>query len=264
MTSKLYDTYGAVSAGASEVYLTHLARNLAIGWACRVGSESCQEDASKLLAEHLEKGTELDLNYNHVLPCAGARKLTEDSYNRLLQRLDASTSTIARTAVIDTLLCTYEADFLENLLTLIVAEASIASDTEILYLISQLGRRDVQGLEMVMEFLMKNTDLVKVVISTENFASIFKQIAQATYSVKLAAELKVIAKWFESSLGNEVISEIEASLASNLLWIDKEGDMIIAFLTADGEPDSANGILESTILVVMGVLVTLFCNFYCS
>lgn len=260
MTKKLYAEYGAVP-DPEDVYFTHLARNRAIHWACLAGSEACQKDTGEIFGVHQDTGAFLDPNYSDVIPCAAARSADESTFDRMLGQMNAPLPPAVHTAVLDTLICSYNAEFLEKFLnqTLLDDSEVNLSDAERMYIFVELATRDVQGLEVVLEFFKKNSVLLIEHIPSANTLNFFNQIAAATYSVKLSATLKEVAKIYEEHLGSAAITAIEAQLATNLAWAEKDGDMIIRFLTTvTDEPGAANSIVVSSFLVIAAVVLSFF------
>lgn len=259
MTGQLYETYKAV-ASPNDVYFTHLARNLAIRWACRVGNTDCQADASAIMADHYQTGKQIDKNLADIMPCAAFRTMDLENFEIVYGLLDSSmTTTAARIQAIDTMVCTYNALFIETLLQKTIESDTAFLNSERTYLFQQFVKRDLQSLEITLEFMKQNSDLLKSVISVADITSIFTQMATASYSNKLSATILEVAKEFENNLGSAVIATIETQLNTNLAWMAQHGDLVIAFISQeDGEPDGANTIVVSSLLLVVALVMSMF------
>lgn len=259
MTTRLYETYGAV-AQSNDVYFTHLARNLAIKWACRVGSAACQSDAAEIMADHYKTGTEIDKNLVDIFACAGFRSANETYFDIVFDQLKGVASTATRTAAINTLLCTYNSAFLETILSRTIEENSDFLDSERVYVLEQMVKRDLQSLEITLAFMKNNSELLKALVSVADTTSIFNQMATASYSSKLAPTIRELAKEFENNLGSEVMANIDAQLDGNLAWMAQQGDVVIAFVSLEDETDGggANSIVVSSALVVVAVIMSFF------
>lgn len=260
MTSKMYNHYG-MYAEADDVYFTHLGRNFAIRWACTVGLEECQSDASEIMAKHFHERHVLDRNYEDIISCAGFHTMNITDYNVVMAQIDGTGNGVAtRPEAIRMILCTYNPEFIWDLLDKIVDEDPLWTEAERLQVLTTLIQRDIQGLEIVLEFLKNNSEKLKALITSDHIATVFQTAAAASYSRKLATTIKELARTYENHLGNELISTLEVRLDSNLAWMTETGDLVVEFLTSDHEePDGGDGntLFVSGFLIFAALLASL-------
>lgn len=263
MTTKMYEHYGMWS-DPEDVYFTHLARNFAIRWSCLVGLEACQTDASAVMAMHFHEGIELDRNYDNIIACAGIRAMNETDFNLVMaQIIGTGAGPATRPQALVPLLCTYNPEFLWDILNKMVGENALWTEQERKTILETLAGRDIQALEIVLEFMKQNSDELKVIISVADVTNLFRVISKSSYSSRLSPMIRELARVFENSLGNEVIKELEVSLDSNLAWMAAKGDSVVEFLLhpvveTKPEPDAANTIVVSSFLIVGAFLISFF------
>lgn len=262
MTSKMYETYG-VWAQPDDVYFTHLARNFAIRWACEVGLEACNTDASDVMAQHFHNRLVLDENYSDIIACAGFRTMNETDYNLVMAQVDGTGLGVAtRPQALATALCTYNPEFIWDLLNRFIEADSLWTEAERVQILTTFVRRDIQSLEITVEFMKTNSDLLKAIITITDITTIFKAMATASYSESLSTPIRELARQYENSLGNEVIAEVEALLAKNLAWMSETGEVVVNYLqegnpVEEPEPDSATSVVLSSVLIMCAAFVAI-------
>lgn len=253
----MYQAYG-ITAHPDDVYFTHLARNFAIRWACRVGSEACQKDAADMMSDHYANGSELDKNVQDIIACAGMRALSVSDYQILLGQIDGTGNAMAtKDQAINTVLCSYNAAILKDILAKLIAEESIFTNSERVNILNTLVKRDIQSLELVLEFLQTNTDTIKGLISVADITTIFTSMSVASYSTKHAPTIRSLSKLYENQLGNAAIEQISNQLTENGVWMAQNAGLIISGLTDLGEPDGASTIIVSGILLISTIVLSI-------
>lgn len=253
MTTNLYSAYKAV-AGANDVYFTHLARNYAIRWACRVGNAACQKDANDLIVAHFHDGVEFDPNYTDIIACAGFRTLSVADFELYMGQFESLTTTTLRNSAIDKMICSYNGEILATVLNAVINETSPFTANERIRVLTQLAIRDTVGLELVLDFMEENADVLKVLVSTNGVTSIFSGIASSSYSAKLVATINSVAKLYENQLGSEGLTAISSQLTTNVAWMTKDGNMIVNFVTqVEG---AASTIFVSSFLIAIAALIS--------
>lgn len=253
MTTNLYSQYKAV-ASPNDVYFTHLARNYAIRWACRVGNVACQKDATEIISKHFNNGVEFDPNYTDIIACAGFRTINAADFELYWENFDTLTTTATRNSAIDRMICSYNVDILTNVLNAAINETSPFTATERIRLLTQLAIRDVVGLELVLDFMEENNVVLKALINSNQMTSMFGSIASASYSAKFATNINTVAKIFENHLGAEALTQISTQLNTNLAWMNKDGNMIIRFVTE--QTGAASTIFVSSFLIAIAALIS--------
>lgn len=262
MTAKMYETYG-VWAKPDDVYFTHLARNFAIRWACEVGLEACNTDASDVMAQHYHNRLILDENYVDIISCAGFRTMNETDYRFIMSQMDGTGSGVAtRTQALATALCTYNPEFIWDLLNRFIEEDSLWTEAERVQILTKFVRRDIQSLEIAVEFMKTNSDFLTSIITIADIRSIFRAMAAASYSESLSTPIRELVRQFENSLGNEIVSEVVAQLDTNLAWMRQTGEVVVSYLQVgnpvqEPEPDSATMAVVSGVLILLAALVAI-------
>jgi aminopeptidase N len=143
----------------NEPYLDRLARNVAVRWACYMGSDECQEATTDRIREYIATEQRFEADNRNTIMCAGMRDAGYDEGFGLWLKMQASTVTSTRYEIIDALVCSQNNELLQQLMgTLIVSLGVNYSSTEKTRLISGIANSGIVGTMAVMEFIETNMD----------------------------------------------------------------------------------------------------------
>jgi ERAP1-like C-terminal domain len=144
-----------------EPYFDRLARNVAVRWACYVGSTECQEATTDRIREYVATEVQFEPDNRNVIMCAGLRAADYESGFGLWQKMQASTSTATRNQIIDALVCSQDNELLQQLMgTLIVTLGISYTNPERTRMISGIANNGIYGTMAVMQFIEEHTEEV--------------------------------------------------------------------------------------------------------
>jgi aminopeptidase N len=134
-----------------------LARNVAIGWACYVGSPECLEATNNRLKEVISTGQVLEADLRYAVLCNGLRQADESDYLAIWIIMTSNTQQADRNMMIDALGCSQNPDllrtFLESTILVVDVNYSVAERIRILNSVVQGG---IVGVRAVLRFLDLN------------------------------------------------------------------------------------------------------------
>jgi aminopeptidase N len=138
----------------NEPYFDRLARNVAIKWACYVGSEECLEATNARVKEFISTNVLFEADSRSTIMCNGLRQADETDFLAVWTKMQASAVAVDRNLMITALGCSQNVDLLKVLLGTCIVDADVNySNAERGNILTAVIQGGIVGVEAVIEFL---------------------------------------------------------------------------------------------------------------
>ncbi|KFB41554.1 AGAP004809-PA-like protein [Anopheles sinensis] len=206
-------------------------------WACTIGYTDCLTRTGALLrGEALNTGPAVPADIATVTYCYGMRNADEAVYQYIYGKLMASKNLAERTALIDSMGCSYNKEHLHAFLL-----TALGNGNEINYSTEE-RRRVVQavysgsrvGVDALIEFLMEGTyinDFVST-LGTSTLNSALSAIASRSNNVDELNKLNALITALGDRVTPQTATNLRNSVQTNIAWTEGyEGLMLTSFVT---------------------------------
>jgi aminopeptidase N len=141
----------------NEPYFDRLARNIAMKWACYMGSEECLKLTSDRIKNYITTNIDFEADVRSTVFCNGMRQADEEVFMGLWNKMQSSTIQADRNLMITSLGCSQDPELLKVLLGTSIAETGVNySNAERANILTAVIQGGVVGVDAVMEFLDVN------------------------------------------------------------------------------------------------------------
>jgi ERAP1-like C-terminal domain len=142
---------------ANEPYFDRLARNIAMKWACYVGSEECIKATNDRVKEFISTGQLFEADSRSTIMCNGLRQTNEEEFLIVWGKQQASIVAADRNLMITALGCAQNADLLKTLLGTTIATTGVNYiGTERGAVLTAVINGGIVGVETLIGFLDEN------------------------------------------------------------------------------------------------------------
>lgn len=179
---EFYYEYTGIEDEDGEHRLKKYSRNLAISWACHVGSMTCRTDTHSALRSVMTTNGEFHQNVRNVLYCAALRSGNSNEFEFVWDRLLSSDSQEYRNTLINALACSSTDTLLEEYLNSTLNSTNsgelVYRSGEHLRIFDAVYQSGVKGLNLAIPFLRSHLDEAAVTFGRASIANIVIGIAE--------------------------------------------------------------------------------------
>lgn len=151
----LFTKYGLTSK-SSDRFLDKFARNIAINWACSTSHVQCLSDTTALMVRVVDDHKiEPDLQFS--IYCNGLRQATKATFDKFWEQALLSAE---KSVMLSALGCSHDSALLKNYLETTMAAPN--QDNQLLVVDAILGNGQLAGLNVLIDYVTKNSSFVFV------------------------------------------------------------------------------------------------------
>ncbi|KAG4068501.1 hypothetical protein HA402_004842 [Bradysia odoriphaga] len=236
LLSETYFEYTGHEDQDDEHRLRKYSRNIAITWACNMGSQLCRRATNGALRSIIASNGEFHQNVRSVLYCASLRNGDRSDYEFVWNRLLASNDQSYRYMLISALGCTEEAFLMEEFLNSSLNSTNtgdfVYRSGEHIRIFNAVYQSGSEGLNMALAFLISNLEEAALTFGQNNIGNIVIGIAER---LTLYTQSNEFGNLLYSAVNNNYINVgvVERALditRANQLWFFKHEAVIAAWL----------------------------------
>lgn len=131
-------------------------RNIAMQYACSMGSDVCRTETSQKLNMHLSANTEVEIDNRAYLYCSGLRAADSNLFLRAWDKMLASTDETLRSLIISALGCSENTELLETYLNTTIDGTTIYRTGEKGQVMTAVFSNTNIGFETAFRFIQEN------------------------------------------------------------------------------------------------------------
>lgn len=192
LVTHLYSTTGVLDVTA-ETHFKKQSRITAMNWACRLGLESCLQEANALLKQNLASGTAIHQNNVLAVYCNGIRSASEADYTAFWEKLRGQTNSAERLRIISALTCKRDSATMSNLLQTSVSTVATplgyVSSAERVRVFNDVAANGQIGATEAIKFLIVSLDIANTQYGTNALNSALSNLARFVVSDELRVEV---------------------------------------------------------------------------
>lgn len=180
---EFYYEFTGIEDEDGELRLKKYSRNIAISWACNMGSIHCRTDTLSALRSIIATNGEFHQNVRDVLYCAALRSGDRNDYEFVWERMSNYDDQAYRNILINALGCTSTNELLEEFLNSSLNSTNSRNGTEYrtgehIRIFNAVYQSGVQGLNLALPFLITNLEEAAITFGRNNIAGIVIGIAE--------------------------------------------------------------------------------------
>lgn len=179
---EFYYEFTGIEDEDGEHRLKKYSRNVAISWACSMGSTACRTDTLLALRSIIESNGEFHQNVRDVLYCAALRSGDLNEFQFVWNRLLSSTNQEYRNVMINALACTSTDTLLEEYLNSSLNSTHsgdlVYRSGEHIRIFNAVYQSGVNGLNLALPFLRSHLDEAATTFGSNNIPNIVIGIAE--------------------------------------------------------------------------------------
>jgi len=234
------------SSRADDSHLDILLRKKAASWACSMGSEDCQEQASSkysswmgMVEPDAEQKNPIDVNMKYVAYCNAISDGGEKEWDFAWERYTKSKVASEKSTLLSSLGCTKEVWLLNRYLNMSITPGSGVRKQDGSGVMGSVARNTV-GRYLAFDFIQDKWGVVKDYFSSGfggRLGRVVKYVASSYTTPMEVAQLKAFAEEKKSELGSSkraVAQSIEKA-GANIAWMEANYESIWNYLIEKNE-----------------------------